>query len=62
MQGLSDNQLACLFRNNHFNVLLRKGDSLYVLVTDQGYLYEKACLAGLHVWRRVVPFAAQHLC
>ena len=34
-QGLNDRQLAVFFRNNHFNVLFRRGDSLYILVTDQ---------------------------
>lgn len=40
MDGMSDQQLAVFFRNNHFNVLLRSGSGLYILVTDQGYLYE----------------------
>jgi len=38
--GLHNNQLAVLFRNNHFNVLLKREGGLYILVTDQGYLYE----------------------
>ena len=28
------------FRNNHFNVLLKKHGQLYILVTDQGYQNE----------------------
>lgn len=40
MDGMADQQLAVFFRNNHFNVLLRSGNGLYILVTDQGYLYE----------------------
>jgi ubiquitin carboxyl-terminal hydrolase MINDY-1/2 len=40
VEGLQDGQLAVLFRNNHFNVLLRYKHGLYILVTDQGYLYE----------------------
>lgn len=40
MDDLKENQLSVFFRNNHFNVLLRNGHGLYILVTDQGYLYE----------------------
>ena len=37
---LSDKSLSVFFRNNHFNVLLRSNRGLFMLVTDQGYLYE----------------------
>jgi hypothetical protein len=40
IENMGDQQLAVFFRNNHFNVLLKKGVGLYILVTDQGYLYE----------------------
>ncbi|KAL4548019.1 hypothetical protein Ndes2526B_g07229 [Nannochloris sp. 'desiccata'] len=40
LENMGDQQLAVFFRNNHFNVLLRSGVGLYILVTDQGYLYE----------------------
>lgn len=39
--GLKPNQLAVLFRNNHFNTLFKYEDALYILVTDLGYLREK---------------------
>jgi hypothetical protein len=39
-EGLLEGQLAVFFRNNHFNVLLKKRDQLYILVTDQGYQNE----------------------
>ena len=40
-EGLRPNELAVFFRNNHFNtVFLHKG-ALHLLVTDQGYEYEK---------------------
>lgn len=39
-QGLQNGQLAVFFRNNHFNVVLCQGADLFILVTDQGYLYE----------------------
>ena len=40
LDNMGDQQLAVFFRNNHFNVLLKSGVGLYILVTDQGYLYE----------------------
>ncbi len=40
IENMGDQQLAVFFRNNHFNVLLKSGGGLYILVTDQGYLYE----------------------
>ena len=39
-EGLLEGQLAVFFRNNHFNVLLKKHGQLYILVTDQGYQNE----------------------
>ena len=54
-QGLNNHQLAVLFRANHFNVLFRRRDSLYVLVTDQGYLYEKARSASVPSTRCDLP-------
>ncbi len=39
--GLKPNQLAVLFRNNHFNTLFKYEDALYILVTDLGYLHER---------------------
>ena len=41
LQGLNNNQLAVFFRNNHFNLLHKRDGALYILVTDQGYLYEQ---------------------
>lgn len=56
--GLKPNQLAVLFRNNHFNTLFKFQDALYLLVTDLGYLHERvgsccslslfACITGCH--------------
>ena len=34
---LRSGQLACFFRNNHFGTILKEGDAIYQLVTDQGY-------------------------
>ena len=39
-QGLRDRQMAVLFRNNHFNTIFYHQGAIYILVTDQGYLYE----------------------
>ncbi|CAF1252993.1 unnamed protein product [Adineta steineri] len=33
-----DNQLAVLFRNNHFNTIWKNKNQLFLLVSDQGYL------------------------
>jgi hypothetical protein len=33
--GLREGQLAVLFRNNHFNVVAKKDDAIFILVTDQ---------------------------
>jgi len=35
---MKDGQLAVFFRNNHFSTLCKHGDTLYLLVTDQGFL------------------------
>lgn len=48
-QGLRPNELAVFFRNNHFNTLFLHKGVLHILVTDQGYEYEK------------VPFSANTL-
>lgn len=48
VEGLEGGQLAVFFRNNHFNVMYKQGGSLYLLVTDQGYLYEPEV-----VWERL---------
>lgn len=40
LDTMGDQQLSVFFRNNHFNVILKSGVGLYILVTDQGYLYE----------------------
>ncbi|CAF1413629.1 unnamed protein product, partial [Didymodactylos carnosus] len=37
-QTMRDNQLAVLFRNNHFSTIYKQHDHLLVLVTDQGFL------------------------
>lgn len=37
---LREGQLAVFFRNNHFNVILKHENCLYLLVTDQGYQAE----------------------
>lgn len=39
-EDLADGSLAVFFRNNHFNVILRSGTGLYLLVTDEGYRFE----------------------
>jgi hypothetical protein len=44
---MGDNELAALFRNNHFSVLYKREGELFVLVTDLGYLHEAA------VWERL---------
>ncbi|XP_042223347.1 ubiquitin carboxyl-terminal hydrolase MINDY-1-like isoform X2 [Homarus americanus] len=33
-------EIAVLFRNNHFSTIYKKGDQLYQLLTDQGFLHE----------------------
>ena len=46
--GLKPNQLAVLFRNNHFNTVFKYEDALYILVTDLGYLREKVSWQHKH--------------
>lgn len=41
-KNLNDQELAVFFRNNHFSTIFKKDGSLYILVTDQGYLNEPA--------------------
>jgi hypothetical protein len=48
VEGLKEHQLAVLFRNNHFNALFKHEGSLFILVTDQGYLHEPDV-----VWERL---------
>ena len=38
--GLKENEVAVLFRNNHFSTIFKRAGKLYVLVTDQGYVTE----------------------
>uniref|UniRef100_A0A5S6R2W6 Ubiquitin carboxyl-terminal hydrolase n=1 Tax=Trichuris muris TaxID=70415 RepID=A0A5S6R2W6_TRIMR len=38
--ALREGHLAVLFRNNHFSVITKRKGSLYLLVTDQGFLKE----------------------
>ncbi|CAL4062137.1 unnamed protein product [Meganyctiphanes norvegica] len=33
-------EIAVLFRNNHFSTIYKKGEQLYQLLTDQGFLHE----------------------
>ena len=35
---MKDGQLAVFFRNNHFSAMVKEGGSLYLLVTDLGFL------------------------
>ena len=35
---MKDGQLAVFFRNNHFSTMVKEGGSLYLLVTDLGFL------------------------
>lgn len=39
-ERLRENELAVMFRNNHFATLLKKDGGLYLLVTDLGYMHE----------------------
>lgn len=39
-QQLPEKELAVFFRNNHFNTIFKQKRSLFILVTDQGYLSE----------------------
>lgn len=37
---IKENEIGILFRNNHFLTLMKRGDDIYTLVTDHGYLTE----------------------
>lgn len=39
-QKLKDEEFYVFFRNNHFSTLYKRKGELFLLVTDQGYLYE----------------------
>lgn len=39
-RNMKNGELAVFFRNNHFSTLYKKGEYLYLLVTDQGFLNE----------------------
>lgn len=43
-EGLRSNELAVFFRNNHFNTIFLHKGVVHILVTDQGYEFEKVCL------------------
>lgn len=38
--ALAKEEIAVLFRNNHFSTIYKRGDQLYQLLTDQGFLHE----------------------
>lgn len=38
---IGEGEYAVFFRNNHFSVIYKNQNILYLLVTDQGYLYQK---------------------
>jgi len=38
---IGEGEYAVFFRNNHFSVLHKHNKALYLLVTDQGYLYQQ---------------------
>ncbi|XP_013403326.1 ubiquitin carboxyl-terminal hydrolase MINDY-1 [Lingula anatina] len=40
LSTLKDDELAVMFRNNHFGTIYKKQNELFVLVTDQGFLTE----------------------
>ncbi|KAL0054998.1 hypothetical protein WJX82_005576 [Trebouxia sp. C0006] len=40
-EGLRPNELAVFFRNNHFNTIFLHKGVVHILVTDQGYEFEK---------------------
>ena len=40
-EGLRSNELAVFFRNNHFNTIFLHKNVVHILVTDQGYEFEK---------------------
>ena len=41
LQDLRPNELAVFFRNNHFNAVLMYNNAIHILVTDQGYEFER---------------------
>ena len=43
-EGLRPNELAVFFRNNHFNTIFLHKGVVHILVTDQGYEFEKVWL------------------
>lgn len=46
---MSDGEIAVLFRNNHFNTMLKRDGMLYVLLTDEGFLFETVvCVPFAH--------------
>ncbi|MPC89804.1 Protein FAM63B [Portunus trituberculatus] len=38
--ALRREEIAVLFRNNHFSTIYKREDQLYQLLTDQGFLHE----------------------
>ena len=44
-EGLRPNELAVFFRNNHFNTIFLHKGVVHILVTDQGYEFEKVSRA-----------------
>lgn len=38
--ALGHEEIAVLFRNNHFSTIYKRGEQLYQLLTDQGFLHE----------------------
>ena len=40
--AMQDGQLAIFFRNNHFSTMYKQSASLYLLVTDQGFLNQQS--------------------
>ena len=46
-EGLQPNELAVFFRNNHFNTIFLHKGVVHILVTDQGYEFEKVWLLQL---------------
>lgn len=64
-EGLRPNELAVFFRNNHFNTIFLHKGVVHILVTDQGYEFEKVWLLSWTpefsmsaCWH---PFAQDHL-
>lgn len=64
-QGLHPNELAVFFRNNHFNTLFLHKGGLHILVTDQGYEYEKVLMQANKlqgIQERISMTSKQHIC